>query len=202
MNKRQFLKTSGVLVTGSFLSRYSNAQDRMAPAQKPRTNWAGNLTYHTSNVFEPASVAELQQIVKDHASIRPLGTRHAFNSIADSTQAQVTLSKFKDISIDTTAKTVTGAVLWANLHLLFWLSLFPFATAWLGENHFAALPNALYGVVLLAAALTACAQKPAEPPPPATVASFVPYCGPVWSVSRQGYVRIPCPGDPVEGGAR
>ena len=52
-----------------------------------------------------------------------------------------------------TAKTVTGAVLWANLHLLFWLSLFPFATAWLGENHFAALPNALYGVVLLAAAL-------------------------------------------------
>ena len=48
---------------------------------------------------------------------------------------------------------VSGRVLWANLHLLFWLSLFPFATGWMGENHFAAVPTALYGVVLLAAAL-------------------------------------------------
>ena len=49
--------------------------------------------------------------------------------------------------------TVTGAMLWANLHLLFWLSLFPFATGWMGENHFAAVPTALYGVVLLMAAI-------------------------------------------------
>src|SRR5262245_17774678 len=48
---------------------------------------------------------------------------------------------------------VTGSVLWANLHLLFWLSLFPFATGWMGENHFAAMPSALYGVVLLMAAI-------------------------------------------------
>jgi len=48
---------------------------------------------------------------------------------------------------------VNGRTLWANLHLLFWLSLFPFATAWMGENHFAALPVALYGVVLLLAAI-------------------------------------------------
>ena len=47
---------------------------------------------------------------------------------------------------------VSGAVLWANLHLLFWLSLFPFATGWMGENHFAAAPSALYGLVLLMAA--------------------------------------------------
>ena len=47
---------------------------------------------------------------------------------------------------------VTGPILWANLHLLFWLSLFPFATAWMGENHFAATPAALYGCVQLAAA--------------------------------------------------
>ena len=46
---------------------------------------------------------------------------------------------------------VTGAMLWANLHLLFWLSLIPFATGWLGENHFAAAPAALYGAVLLMA---------------------------------------------------
>ncbi len=43
---------------------------------------------------------------------------------------------------------VSGAILWANLHLLFWLSLVPFATAWMGENHFQALPVALYGVAL------------------------------------------------------
>ena len=51
---------------------------------------------------------------------------------------------------------------------------------------------------LLAAALAGCAQKPAEAPvaaanPAATAASFVPYCGPIWSVDRQGYVEIPCP---------
>jgi uncharacterized membrane protein len=48
---------------------------------------------------------------------------------------------------------VSGVVLWANLHLLFWLSLFPITTAWMGENHSAVLPSALYGVVLLMAAL-------------------------------------------------
>jgi uncharacterized membrane protein len=48
---------------------------------------------------------------------------------------------------------VSGLILWANLHLLFWLSLIPFTTAWLGENHFAATPAACYGIVLLIAAL-------------------------------------------------
>jgi len=48
---------------------------------------------------------------------------------------------------------VNGKILWGNLHLLFWLSLVPFATGWMGENHFAPLPTALYGVVLLCAAL-------------------------------------------------
>jgi uncharacterized membrane protein len=48
---------------------------------------------------------------------------------------------------------VTGGVLWANLHLLFWLSLLPFVTGWMGENHFAPLPTALYGLVLLMAAI-------------------------------------------------
>jgi uncharacterized membrane protein len=48
---------------------------------------------------------------------------------------------------------ISGAVLWANLHLLFWLSLIPFVTAWMGENHFAAMPTALYGVILFFAAV-------------------------------------------------
>jgi uncharacterized membrane protein len=52
-----------------------------------------------------------------------------------------------------TSHKVTGSMLWANLHLLFWLSLFPFATGWMGENHFAAAPSAFYGVVLLMASI-------------------------------------------------
>jgi uncharacterized membrane protein len=48
---------------------------------------------------------------------------------------------------------INGTILWANLHLLFWLSLVPFVTGWMGENHFAPLPTAIYGVVLLMAAI-------------------------------------------------
>lgn len=51
------------------------------------------------------------------------------------------------------AERITGKVLWPNLHLLFWLSLVPFVTGWMGENHFAPMPTAVYGVVLLMAAL-------------------------------------------------
>jgi uncharacterized membrane protein len=52
-----------------------------------------------------------------------------------------------------TVDRISGAILWANLHLLFWLSLVPFVTGWMGENHFAALPTAVYGGVLLLAAI-------------------------------------------------
>ena len=51
------------------------------------------------------------------------------------------------------SKTVSGGILWANTHLLFWLSLVPFVTAWMGENHFAAAPVGLYGVVMLMCAI-------------------------------------------------
>ena len=51
------------------------------------------------------------------------------------------------------ASRVTAGMLWANLYLLFWLSLFPFTTGWMGENHFAAMPSAVYGLVLLMAAV-------------------------------------------------
>jgi TMEM175 potassium channel family protein len=51
------------------------------------------------------------------------------------------------------AERVTGRILWANLHLLFWLSLFPFCTGWMGANHFATLPTATYGLVSLGAAV-------------------------------------------------
>ena len=51
------------------------------------------------------------------------------------------------------AERINGKVMWANLHLLFWLSLTPFITGWMGENHFAPLPTALYGTVLLCSAI-------------------------------------------------
>jgi len=64
-----------------------------------------------------------------------------------------------------TCARVTGGMLWANLHLLFWLSLFPFVTGWMGENHFAAVPTALYGGVLLAAAIAyGCCSGSSSPP--------------------------------------
>ncbi len=52
-----------------------------------------------------------------------------------------------------TVEKISGGILWANLHLLFWLSLIPFATGWMGENHFASEPIALYGFILLMAAI-------------------------------------------------
>src|SRR5487761_2169710 len=58
------------------------------------------------------------------------------------------------------SKNVTGSILWANLHLLFWLSLFPFATGWMGENHFAAVPTVRYGAVLLMAAVAVFFLEP------------------------------------------
>ena len=51
------------------------------------------------------------------------------------------------------AHRINGSILWANLHLLFWLSLLPFVTGWMGENHFTSVPSALYGAVLLLAAI-------------------------------------------------
>src|SRR3954463_3708750 len=51
------------------------------------------------------------------------------------------------------APRINAGIMWANLHLLFWLSLFPFVTGWMGENHFAAFPTALYGIVLFLAAI-------------------------------------------------
>lgn len=53
-----------------------------------------------------------------------------------------------------TVQRINGGILWANLHLLFWLSLIPFVTAWMGENHFAMLPTACYGVVMLCTAIS------------------------------------------------
>jgi xylitol oxidase len=85
MDKREFLKASGAIVAGSMLSKLSSSQQQPAP----RENWAGNITYGTDRVHTPASVDEVREVVKHCAKIRALGSRHSFNTIADSTQNQI-----------------------------------------------------------------------------------------------------------------
>ena len=113
MNKREFLKTSGAVVAGSMLSRFSSSQQQPAP----RENWAGNITYSTDRVHMPASQDEVRAVVKGCSKLRPLGTRHSFNTIADSTQNQISLLRLDEITVDDKAKTVTvgGGVKYGQL---------------------------------------------------------------------------------------
>ncbi len=103
MNKRDFLKSSGVLVAGGVLSRIAPGQQQAGP----RENWAGNLTYSTDHLLTPASIDEVRRAVKSCAKLRALGTRHSFNTIADSTQNQISLQHLDSIDIDEKARTVT-----------------------------------------------------------------------------------------------
>jgi xylitol oxidase len=103
MDKREFLKTSGAIVAGSMLSRFSSGQQQPAP----RENWAGNLTYSTDHLHTPASVEEVREVVKKCAKLRALGTRHSFSGIADSTQNQISVKNLDEITIDEKARTVT-----------------------------------------------------------------------------------------------
>ena len=103
MDKREFLKASGGFVTGTILSRFAGAEQR----PEPRTNWAGNLTYSTGNLHTPGSVEEVRQVVKSCAQLRALGSRHSFNSIADSTHNQISLKRLDRMTLDEKARTVT-----------------------------------------------------------------------------------------------
>jgi xylitol oxidase len=103
MDKREFLKASGALVAGSMMPRVVTGQELTGPRQ----NWAGNQTFSTNRLYSPASVEEVRQVVKDCAKLRALGSRHSFNTIADSTQNQISLMKLNEISLDEKARTVT-----------------------------------------------------------------------------------------------
>ncbi|WP_263379653.1 FAD-binding protein [Granulicella paludicola] len=107
MNKREFLKTSATIATGALLSRFASAEDLMQTSSTPRTNWAGNLTYHADHLYKPTSIEELQQIVVKCPKLRALGSRHSFNAIADSLTNQVSLEHFDSIAVDAAARTVT-----------------------------------------------------------------------------------------------
>jgi alditol oxidase len=103
MDKREFLRTSGAALTGSILSRMLHAQG----APTPRTNWAGNFTYSTNNLHQPTTVEEVRAVVKKCTHVRALGSRHSFNSIADSTENQISLAALHSIEVDAAGKTAT-----------------------------------------------------------------------------------------------
>ena len=85
MNKRMFLKLSAAILGGSSGTRlFGGAADDPASGGQ-LTNWAGNYRYSTDNLHRLASVEQVRKFVKEHDSLKVLGTRHCFNGIADST---------------------------------------------------------------------------------------------------------------------
>ena len=102
MDKREFLKTSGGFVAASMMPSAFGEQHT-----EPRTNWAGNYTFSTENLYTPASLDEVREVVKKCAHLRALGTRHSFNGIADSKENQVSLKRLDRIELDEKARTVT-----------------------------------------------------------------------------------------------
>jgi xylitol oxidase len=113
MNKREFLKTTGVVVAGGMIARMSGGQQVGAP----RTNWSGNLTYSTNNLQIPGSVEELRAAVKGAGNLRALGSHHSFNAIADSDHEQISLERLTEIKLEEKSRTVTvdGGVTYSRL---------------------------------------------------------------------------------------
>ena len=111
MNKRTFLKRSSALAGSALLSQFISCMPKSkqtAETGKPLSNWAGNLQYSTGNVHYPTTVTEVQEIVKKCNKIKALGSRHSFNTIADSTENQLSLKELnKLVSLDKSSNTVT-----------------------------------------------------------------------------------------------
>ncbi len=111
MDKREFLKGTAAAVLMAAMGRgESMAEELVGGAGEqsavPRTNWSGNYHYSTDKVFQPATVEEVQDAVRSVAGVRALGTRHSFNGIADSTVAQISTLKLRDVVVDAKARTV------------------------------------------------------------------------------------------------
>ncbi len=118
MNKREFLKTSGAFITGTMLSRLAPAEQAAHQAVGPtdnvavdsatyRTNWSGNLQYHTDRLLLPKNVAEVQEAVKSCTKLKALGAHHSFNAIADSNANQISVKALNQMSVDAKARTLT-----------------------------------------------------------------------------------------------
>lgn len=107
MNKRDFLKRSAAFTAGLMIPELPTPPAHADAVPIPRTNWSGNLHYSTTRVFQPATLAEVQDAVRSVSSTRALGTRHAFNAIADSATSQISTLQLRDIHIDPAARTAT-----------------------------------------------------------------------------------------------
>ena len=103
MKKRTFMKLSSAILAAPFIAPFRN----WIPQDKLR-NWAGNLEYSTNNIDYPKSVNEVQHLVKGHNKLKVLGTRHCFNTIADSKYNFISLRDMnKVVALDAKTKTVT-----------------------------------------------------------------------------------------------
>jgi len=106
MKKRKFLKLSSALITGSTLAPLVGCNTKVS--SDPIKNWAGNLTYGTSSIFEPTTVEEVSEVITRCNKATVLGTRHCFNRIADSSDNLISTRLLnKVISLDTASRKVT-----------------------------------------------------------------------------------------------
>ncbi|MEP7232947.1 MAG: D-arabinono-1,4-lactone oxidase [Ginsengibacter sp.] len=103
MDRKTFIKLSSTTMAGTFIK-----PDPLFLQEKELTNWAGNFTFSTNNLFYPKSVTELQALVKKYPKVKALGTRHCFNRIADSKHNLISVKEMdEEILIDESAHTVT-----------------------------------------------------------------------------------------------
>jgi xylitol oxidase len=102
MEKRTFLKISSAVLTGTVLSPLMSCSE-----EKKYLNWAGNFQYSTGRILTPQTLADVQDLIRKHDRMRVLGTRHSFNSIADSKDNLLSLQALDKISVDKNSMTVT-----------------------------------------------------------------------------------------------
>lgn len=109
MNKREFLKTSGVVAAGTLLSKVAKGVSRgqTGASVEQRANWAGNYTYRAEHLDVPGDVDQVKKNILGHARAKALGARHSFNAIADSREEQISLKQFDQIDLDAKNRTVT-----------------------------------------------------------------------------------------------
>lgn len=109
MKRKDFIKTSSLLVAGGVLTPYMSCNNKNTGSI--RRNWAGNYTYKADNYYEPASKEELQQLVKKLDKQKALGSRHCFNDIADSPKNQIStrqLNRIVHLDTDKNVLTIQG----------------------------------------------------------------------------------------------
>jgi xylitol oxidase len=100
MDKRQFLKTSGSILAGGMMSNLLSGKDS-------RTNWAGNYTYRAAKLVSLKQVSEVQAAVKSAKKVKALGSRHSFDSIADTPGEQISILDMREMSIDKASHTAS-----------------------------------------------------------------------------------------------